>query len=168
MMLLHISSHMAPSVDSQVQMCLEIPEPLSTPTKSQILKYDCYKLFNFTWHWPDRWKSIPWDKSASRKQRQHNPQGQCERKQVSPLSSRYSTASLAISPTSQSGRRPISIQLGPLPERDCSMWDVIMEFMCNRPLCDSGLHLTWDVAATHCSVKMANRVQFMFWHFYLE
>ena len=54
-MLLNISSHMATSVDSQVQMWMEIPEPLSTPPKSQILKQDCYKLFNFTLHWPDRW-----------------------------------------------------------------------------------------------------------------
>ena len=34
------------------------------------------------------------------------------------------------------------------------MWDVIKEFLCNRPLCDLGLHLTWHVA-THCSVEMA-------------
>ena len=34
------------------------------------------------------------------------------------------------------------------------MWDVIVELLCNRPLCDLGLHLTWYVA-THCSVEMA-------------
>ena len=62
-MLLNISSHMATSVDSQVQMWMEIPEPLSTPPKSQILEQDCYKSFNFTWHWPDRWKTFPWDTS---------------------------------------------------------------------------------------------------------
>ena len=62
-MLLNISSHMATSVDSQVQMWMEIPEPLSTPPKSQILKQDCYNSFNFNWHWPDRWKTFPWDTS---------------------------------------------------------------------------------------------------------
>ena len=65
---------------------------------------------------------------------------------TSPPSSRCSTASLAISPTSQSGRRPTSTQVGPLSERDCSMWDVIKEFLCNRPLCDLGLEM-WPLTA---------------------